>query len=330
MSRLARLTVVPTDTFQKSGPKRIPIFSIKSSADSLVEYVFRSRLSEGGQAAHPYEENTVSIYYCEKEDDVIVVKTSPYTEVEEVNIIKHISNCPHVTSTRVLVDACVGYIAEKFDAKNKEGVHPKYFNCVLMEHGGATLERAKYMLPKEQKIIALIHLAKMCKTLLEYRLCYLDLKPANITFDKTTHEMRFIDYGSIALEGDANGCATYPPFKQPKGVNIVGNAQNVIYGIGMMFIFLATTETEKTYRYIVVSPKLKKTEQAHIEHTASQGTLQHITQLINKTECRISQQILKNTLLKPTSIDNIVCLLEGMLDTLDFKDAVPIKSKSLP
>lgn len=316
----------PLTEFILSKNELIPIFEISEYVEGEIlpgfditkrEYVFRDHIWAGGVSEHEnnkYYRTNVCIYECTETKKQVVIKITPFTETEEINMIEHITrNKRYLIEYKVFVDVKIAYKAKPASSKAKT-LKPENYNCIVMEWGGPTLHTLKKTLPNTKKADIMEKVAKMCETLLKQKLCYMDMKPSNIVYDELTDTVKFIDFGGVSHTNEKNTCSTYPLHTHMSGTNLIAQEKTVVYGLGALHAIFVELEDEYPFRYIDYGNenKLSSEEKKAIEEKASTTLIEHIKGLVDKKENIVLRILYKNTLLYQNKIEYITHLFNKL------------------
>jgi serine/threonine protein kinase len=222
------LLVIPHPSFYCVDEHHVPKYRV-SSPDGQHTYEFHKLIY--AEKRTPLF-NAVAVYKCTTLDVCICIKTTPYTEHEEVYDIYHI-NSVMSESTLCITPAYVAYNA--LLPETGVAIQPLHFNAIVMPFYPYTLHKTIPVLLAD-KIQCILQITRQCINLYHLGYCYLDIKPANIVRTHTMGEYLLIDYGSLRCIGATDGQATFPPPCYPSGTNVRADEGSVVYGIGVLLV----------------------------------------------------------------------------------------------
>ena len=347
--RLSDFCVTPTKYFfyDHANKLKIPIFDIVylSPDNATVDrYLFLKVL----YAASDNEtiENAVAMYCCDANKRVVVLKTIPSTETEELDVVHEFSRASSLTSPldadqslensdrndsppkrprrdfndngtdkkcARIVPARVAYKAPQSSKDASEAPKtPADFNAILMPYAGTQLRHAQRSMTQEEVIDVVLRVARSCKVLMSEGWAYVDLKASNVVLDSEKRPT-IVDYGSIYKLGCTYACATYPPPSRPHGTGVSASEASMVYGLGVLLASLVQSfECERGFRFVHADKTLPDKCRREAHRKAAEGLRRAASELIENAVTPALREVYLRSVIVPSTLEEFICKLENI------------------
>lgn len=335
--RLLDFCVTPTEVFYFDHAHKIniPVFDVVYMSPDNAEidrYIFLRCLyaASDGETI----DNAVSMYCSEKTKRVVVLKTLPASETEELEVVQELSRSksprstldasPDLTSmkrarvidcnetakneTRArLVAAHVAYQAQRSETSSRSNkTEPRDYNAILMPYAGTQLRHMQRTMTQDEVINVVLMVARTCKALLAEGWVYVDLKASNIVLDAERRPM-LVDYGSIYKVGTTYACATYPPPNRPHGTGVPASESIVVYGLGVLLASVVQSfDCERGFRFVKCKKTLAEKTRREEFRKAADGLRRAASELIENAVSPALREVYIRSIIVQSSLEEFI------------------------